>query len=379
DGFTLVAEQLSVLFSVKTHVKASWYLEKLHSNELEKEVISRMDDITGQMRHRDKLLSIVLADSLADLGEEEIDVENLDFLSLEQVVLLVASQLPPDNIPWQWLEEILFKISPNIPKEIDGEPTMELIKDKLTGRQLLTQVTDETYTMHRMVSEKLSTWTPELLAEITQKYWWNRAEILKSRSVAAHGWEISALIDTISDWFNHQTNHQTDKTNTTNYLLTNLPDIFIFADQYLTDTRIKDLIKTLNKTAKPNSKAHSISLTLLGKTLQSSDPDTALDLYRQSLEISQRLAESAPDNRDAQRNLLLSLNNVAGVLQSSDPDTALGYYQQSLEISQRLAESAPDNRNAQRDLSLSLEKVAGVLQSSDPDTALGYYQQSLEI
>jgi tetratricopeptide (TPR) repeat protein len=88
----------------------------------------------------------------------------------------------------------------------------------------------------------------------------------------------------------------------------------------------------------------------------------ALEAYRASLAIRQRLAAQDPANAVWQRELSVSQDNVASVLHyQGDLPGALEAYRASLAIAQRLAAQDPTNARWQRELSVSQEKVSSVL------------------
>ncbi len=383
-GFTLIAEHISVLLSLQKHASAEYYLEKLKRGGLEEAVVSRKDDIAALTRHREMLLSVVLADSLSALNEDgqifEASALKKDGLQLEdlnpyQIVFLAATQLPPDNIPWQWLEAALFEVAPNTPREIDGEDTMLLIRDRLVGRQLLNEVSDEICSMHRMVSETCAPWTPSDLSVAVRQEWWKLAKQLLVEEIPIDGWQPSALIDALT--------HTCNQASVRGELaLSDVEAISYFLPQlsrYVADARCADLALSLVKAVPVSSRIGARLRTISGDLLRNRRPNAALRYYEQALKTLQSLTQSIPNDRAAERDLAVCLNNTAEFKQRYDPDTAFMYHQQALEIRYRLQENTPNNRQAQRDLAESLSNVACILQSYDPDTAFKYHQQALEI
>ena len=90
----------------------------------------------------------------------------------------------------------------------------------------------------------------------------------------------------------------------------------------------------------------------------------ALQAYRDSLTIAQKLAAQDPSNTTWQRDLSVSFNNVGDVLQAQGQGAdALQAYRDSLTIRQKLAAQDPSNTTWQRDLSLSFNNVGDVLQA----------------
>ena len=82
----------------------------------------------------------------------------------------------------------------------------------------------------------------------------------------------------------------------------------------------------------------------------------ALQSYRASLDIRQRLAAQDPNNAEWQRDLSISHDNIGGIQQAQgDLTGALQSHRASLDIRQRLAAQDPNNAEWQRDLSISHE------------------------
>ena len=83
----------------------------------------------------------------------------------------------------------------------------------------------------------------------------------------------------------------------------------------------------------------------------------ALRRVRLRLEV-ESLADTDPSNREGQRDLTVSLDNVAGLLKYTDPAAALTHYQQSLTITQHLADTDPSNLQARRDVMVTVFSMA---------------------
>ena len=109
--------------------------------------------------------------------------------------------------------------------------------------------------------------------------------------------------------------------------------------------------------------------------LRNTDHEQALKLYQESLTIRRELAKQLPDNLQTQRDLTLSLINVAGMLRDTEPGKSLERYQESLDIRRDLVEKLPGDLLALRDLAASLNGVARV----DPEQAPELYQESITI
>src|SRR5262249_15109982 len=88
----------------------------------------------------------------------------------------------------------------------------------------------------------------------------------------------------------------------------------------------------------------------------------ALQAYRDSLAIRERLAKADPDNTGCQRNLSIAYEKVGDVLVNQGKlSEALQAYRDSLAIRGRLAKADPGNAGWQRDLEVSYIKVGDVL------------------
>jgi hypothetical protein len=103
-------------------------------------------------------------------------------------------------------------------------------------------------------------------------------------------------------------------------------------------------------------------------------------MYRQSLTIAEELAAAQPGNLDAQRDVSVSLNNVAGILKTSEPGAALELYRQSLTIAEELAAAQPGNLDAQRDEYVSHLLIGIFLSDTDAHSeARGHFGRACEL
>ena len=107
----------------------------------------------------------------------------------------------------------------------------------------------------------------------------------------------------------------------------------------------------------------------------------ALEGYRASLEIAQRLVQTDPMNTDWRRNLSVSYDRFGdGLRLRGNYAGALKNFREGLEIAQRLTETDPSNTDWQRDLSVSHNKIGDVLVAQgDGAGALESYRAGLEI
>jgi tetratricopeptide (TPR) repeat protein len=107
----------------------------------------------------------------------------------------------------------------------------------------------------------------------------------------------------------------------------------------------------------------------------------ALALYKDSVDIFERLVKADPGNASWQRELSVSCLKVGYVLRTQgDLAGALASYKDALSIYESLAKADPDNAKWQRDLRSTHIKVGGVLQAQGELTeALNALQDSLSI
>jgi tetratricopeptide (TPR) repeat protein len=91
------------------------------------------------------------------------------------------------------------------------------------------------------------------------------------------------------------------------------------------------------------------------------DLTAALQAYRDSLAIFERLAKADPGNAGWQRDLSVSYNKVGDVLvEQGDLTAALQAYREDLAIAERLAKADPSNAGWQRDLQTSIGKIGNL-------------------
>ena len=107
-----------------------------------------------------------------------------------------------------------------------------------------------------------------------------------------------------------------------------------------------------------DDREHSVALNEIGDVLRSQgDLGTALESYRASHAIFERLAEADDSNAGLQRDLSVSHERIGDVLRSQgDLGTALESYRASHAIFERLAEADDSNAGLQRDLSVSTSR-----------------------
>ena len=365
DGFTLAVEQAGVYLSTHPEVTVRDYLNHLRSQNLTASDAMLDDDSKTRMEHREKLLSVILEQSLTDLEHT---------LPGSLQVLRLAAAMPPDTIPWPWLEELTKRTNPEV-----CEPTPQFLKGRWTrirrtleGRDLITEGRHPGATgrLHRLIADHVKTHNPQE-TDLVDEFIIHRAyELGADFTQAPELWEIDSITDALPDILTRKPE-----------LLKQVPDfIRHVALRYATDTRIAVMLQNLNRHLSGTSAQTSfLAHSLLGDVLQNTDPVQARESYQRSLAIARHLAETWPEDLQARRGLAIALNNFAGMLKHSDPGRALGLYEESLGIGRELAGRLSGDLQARRDLAVALENVAGMLKTSDPRQALELYRESLDI
>ena len=365
DGFTLAVEQAGVYLSTHPEDTVRDYLNHLRSQNLTASDAMLDDDSKTRIEHREKLLSVILDQSLTDLEHT---------LPGSLQVLRLAAAMPPDTIPWPWLETLTRRTNPEV-----FEPTPQFLKGRWTrirrtleGRDLITEGRHPGATgrMHRLVADHIKTHNPQE-TDLVNDFIIHRARKLGADfTQAPELWEIDSITDALPDILTRKPE-----------LLEQVPDfIRHVALRYVTDTRITAMLKNLTAHLSGTSTQTSFLVhSLLGDALQNTDPAQARESYQRSLAITRHLVEIWPEDLQARRDLTIALINVAGMLKNSDPRRAVELYEESLDIIRDLAGRLSGDFQVRRDLTVALDNVAGMLKNSDPGRAVGLYEESLDI
>ena len=248
-------------------------------------------------------------------------------------VLRLAAAIPPDTIPWPWLEELTKRTNPEV-----FEPTPQFLKGRWTrirrtleGRDLITEGRHPGTTgrMHRLVADHIKTQNPQE-TDLVNDFIIQRAQKLGTDfTQAPELWEIDSIADALPGILTCKPE-----------LLGHIADfVRLVALRYVTDTRITAMLQNLTTHLSGTSTRTSfLAHTLLGDALQNTDPAQARESYQRSLAITRYLAEIWPDDLQPRRDFTVALINVAGMLKHSDPGQALELYEESLGIGRDLAE-----------------------------------------
>ena len=353
DGFTLAVEQAGVYLSTHPEDTVRDYLNHLRSQNLTASDTMLDDDSKTRIEHREKLLSVILDQSLTDLEHT---------LPGSLQVLRLAAVMPPESIPWPWLEELTKRTNPEV-----FEPTPQFLKGRWTrirrtleGRDLITEGRHPGATgrMHRLIADHIKTHNPPE-TDLVDEFIVHRAQKLGTDfTQAPELWEIDSIADALPGILTCKPE-----------LLGHIADfVRLVALRYVTDTRITAMLQNLTTHLSGTSTRTSfLAHTLLGDALQNTDPAQARESYQRSLAITRYLAEIWPDDLQPRRDFTVALINVAGMLKHSDPGQALKLYEESLRISRELAAQLPGNLQALSDRGVSAARLAQLLPTEDPE------------
>jgi tetratricopeptide (TPR) repeat protein len=429
DGYTLAVEQAAVYLG-SSGTPPSQLLKVLSEHGT-----TVLDDVGGSTEgaaailHKEKLTAVIVDQTLNRLTPRARDA------------LAVASLLPPDTIPWQWLQHLTEPPTTAPPvgrlPGLSGQPWSSTGDDwsstrrVLEGRRLLTPADDPEFArLHRVlgahlrtrladpdtherlgthlqtVSEELkdaATPDPAVLAVVATTVANRLDDGHEELAVAALG-----LIDPVIQRLDLATAHtlatatlntyqrlaaadpantgwQRDlavSLNTVGEVLAAQGDTTAALGHYTAGLHIFERLAAADPTHTGWQRDLSVSLQRVGEVLAAQgDTTAALQHHTRSLHLRERLAAADPANTDWQHNLAGSLTWAGGVLAArGDTEHALQQYTRSLHIVERLAAADPANTELQRDLSVSLNWVGGVLAAQGDTTgALQHHTRSLHL
>jgi tetratricopeptide (TPR) repeat protein len=156
-GFTLAVEQIAVFLGLNPELSPASFLARLR--ELALTSLDTLPGVEEAIRHQDRALGTVLLDTINRLPGRARDA------------LGIATFLPPDRIPWDWLRDMTR------PEDEAAGPWAGLIDDwavtrrLLEGRRLLVSADDLAVArIHRIVADHLRAHlaTPELAARLDE-------------------------------------------------------------------------------------------------------------------------------------------------------------------------------------------------------------------
>ena len=365
DGFTLAVEQAGVYLFTHPEITVRDYLTYLHSQNLTVADDTLTDAEKSLIAHSEKLTSVTLDQSLTDL-------ENTLPGALQ--VLQLAAAMPPDTIPWPWLEELTQTITPDAftPTPQFPKGRWVRIRRTLEGRDLITKgrYPGITGRLHRLIADHLKK-REEAESALVDDFVIQRAEEIGVNSTKTpKPWEVDALMDTLP----HILQRNPESLEKVSGFIRKV------APEYLTDTRITTMLQNLIKEfIKPKTRASCLAHLLLADLLQDIEPENAFKNYQKALRIINKIAKNKFDNPRSKSGLAISFDRVAEILRYINPSRALEAYEESLTIRRDLIKAQPGSIQTQRNLTTTLDNVANTLRDINPSHALNLYQESLTI
>ncbi len=125
-----------------------------------------------------------------------------------------------------------------------------------------------------------------------------------------------------------------------------------------------------------------VNLNLLGDNfLALGDTPSAIDAHEKDMEITRKLAEKYPGNKERQRDLAVTLDRLGNIkLRIGDTRAGLLDYERAVQIGRKLAGNDPKDQGAKHDLAVALTKLAEVkLRIGDIQAAVQTYEECMEI
>jgi tetratricopeptide (TPR) repeat protein len=376
DGYTLAVEQAAVYLG-SSGVEPSQLLAVLRAHGT-----TVLDDVggsadAGAILHKEKIAGVIVDQTLARLPPRA------------RAALGLACLLPPDTIPWSWLDELTdTPADPADPPRV-GLPGLSVDGDWastrriLEGRRLLTLADDPRLArLHRVLGEHLRTRLADAAIE-------DRLDTHLQQ--ASHELDDAATPDTalLAVTATTITGRLTDG----RHDLADAGRRLIDPVQQRLDLTTAHTLATTTLTAYQHHAAAdpdnselqrdvSVILEQVGNMVAArGDSRAALEHHTRALHISERLTAADPDNTQYQRDVSISLMRVGAMVAArGDTQGALDYSTRALHIVERLAAADPDHTGYQRDVSIMLDRVGDVLAArGDTDGALELYTRSLHI
>jgi tetratricopeptide (TPR) repeat protein len=295
------------------------------------------------------------------------------------VVLDFASLLPPDSIPWPWLQALVEREHPGLwddvhnqlePWLLPTETPQVALMDPAVSAGLRRQM-DETERTRKMAQVR------QHLVDVALKL----KEAWRERT-----WELAPLQAAAAQW--------EQESRDAGYALVagivgeilTAQGRFDEAERLLLGSlEVRAAIYTENPSSTDAVRDGAIALEraadLMVRRGRPEDADRALAGYRRSLEMSEQLLQAAPQSVQALRDLSVSLEKLGSCLaERGQGAEALTCYERCLAVRRQLWQAAPGSAQAVRDLALITARLAAFLQDrGDAKGALALHHQALDL
>ncbi|HZK04417.1 MAG TPA: hypothetical protein VFC82_01050, partial [Actinomycetaceae bacterium] len=331
-GFTLAVEQVAVFLGLNPDVAPSKYLAWLRTEGLSLADRHATDSVQDAMLHEEGLLSVVLASQLGTVDE------------VGRFVLRTAACLPPEEIPWPWLETIARAGFPHLNASASGPDPWLAVRRRVEGLRFLTPGEHPAAArMHRMVATHLRAADDGAVEAAVAGHVAARARALK-RGEPAGTWEWAAVSHAALPLVRAHPETIPDIGNAVSRIASYVVDGSVeqLADRLLAHHR--DLAA-----AQPGSleaaRDVSVSLDNVARLRRAGDPAGALTLYEESLTLLRDLAAAQPGSIQAQSDLIVSLSQLASLLDEAEArspsagapaETAAKYWKKACALMQSL-------------------------------------------
>ena len=396
DGYTLAVEQVAVYLALNDEVSPQALVRTFRSQGLTASDTLLTDDarVGDQILHPDRLIAIVLDQTL----------RTLDALPLARKALEVAAWLPPDHVPWAWLEALVRAEEPAAFEVPEHKPQpWAQAQRRLRAAQLLTEGSDGVARLHRVVGDhlrrRLVETDPQRASDIDGRVKRYASELARRterefRSSKNRPWHVIYELRALADFW-RQLERATVESGSVAGVIASLEFEFgrIGVAFELASYSRKVFEKLSGDNANDiellNSAAASdcILADILVRRAALGDLESAYSCLDRSLARYRLLLTDYPLDRDFRRNLAGVHHRLAESLfygdYNGDTKAAFEHLQYALTIIEKLATDEPNDYDALRNLGALLGRSAHLLlrwaAQEFAELALSQRRKSLEI
>ena len=371
DGYALAIEQAAVYLG-SSGVEPSQLLGLLRAQGT-----AVLDEVGGlpegkqAILHKEKITATIVDQTVDRLPTRA------------RAALAVAALLPPDTIPWSWLQELTETPADAAGHRLPGLSSHDWAAARrlLEGRRLLTPADDPRFArLHRVLGAHIRQRLPDAdtgqrLDAHLQRVSEDLQKTLRP-DIAMLGVTATTINSRLTDG-RHQLAHAGLG------LIEHVRDRFDITTAHNLATATQHAFERLAG-ADPDNPLYqrdvARALVWMGGLLAGrGEVGAALEHYTRSLHIAEPLAGADPDNPLYQRDVAVTLEWVGNLLAGrGEVGAALEHYTRALHIAERLAGADPDNPLYQRDVARALGWMGGLLAGrGEVGAALEHYTRAL--